>query len=437
MKRLAGLALVVSSLLAGCALAGDVTPPPAMATAQSAQASSASQDTLAPTALIPPAGGTEVAPVSPAAQTTPGATDNRGAVYGEVALGSDAGNLPAGLAITLHALDGTQDVIVGTTALTPQKSYSFGGLEVTSDRLYYVTAEWEGVTYPSEAGHLSDSQPGLALPLVVYDTSSDDSNVRIARLHLLYDFSVAGKVQVIELWVLSNVGDTAVVAVDREGGVVVALPSDVANLRFQEGESPDRFLLTDGGFVDTRPLVPGESTGQLVFSYDLPYDGELEFRRTMRYPLEAVVLLLPESNVQVEAKGLQDLGLRQMANEMLHQYSLGALEAGADLVLTLRGAPEGGEAADRNGALTGIAIGAGVFGLALIVAGLVWSRWSAGSEAEGDPARVVETDQQALLRAIAALDDDYAAGRVDEASYRSQREALKARVRSLMQVDRD
>jgi mono/diheme cytochrome c family protein len=395
------------------------------------------------------AAATASGPTAPAAAATEGASIDgtpqaaaspvaaRGRLFGEVSYGSPSGEVPDGLQVTVHGLEGDQEVFTATTILTPEKTYAFDELEVVPGRLYYVTADVEGVTYPSEAAHLLDTQTTLELPLVIYAISPDDTGVRVSRLHLLADFSVDGMMQVVELWIVSNVGGTTVAPVDGVGGLRVALPQDASGLRFQEGEALNRYQVTDEGFVDTLPLLPGEGTGQIVFSYNLPYDGSLDFRQPLGYPVVAAVLLMPENGVRVEADGLQDLGLRQVAEGTLHNYSLGPLEAGADLALRLRGAPNGGAAANPNRTLTGIAVGGGVLGIALILAGLFWFRWSAGESARRGTPSSEEADRQALVRAIAALDDERAAGKIGEAAYQSQREALKARLISLMRAPRD
>lgn len=397
-------------------------------------------DVVAATAsapTLPAAAATEGTSLdgTPQAASSPAAA--RGRVFGEVIYGSANGSVPDGLQVTLHGLEGDQEVFTATTILTPEKTYAFDGLEVVPGRLYYVTADADGVTYPSEAAHLLDTQTTLELPLMIYAISQDDSSVRISRLHLLIDFSVEGMLQVVELWIVSNVGVTTVAPVDGAGGVRVALPQGASGLRFQEGEALDRFQVTDEGFVDTLPLLPGEGTGQIVFSYNLPYDGSLDFRQPLRYPVVAAVLLMPENGVQVEADGLQDLGLRQVGEGTLHNYSLGPLEAGEDLAVTLRGALNGGAANNSNRTLTGIAVGVGALGIALILAGLFWFRWSGGPAADQTLPGSEQADRQALVRAIAALDDEHAAGKIGEAAYRSQRQALKARLTSLMRASRD
>jgi hypothetical protein len=427
MTRHAVAGWVIMILVAGCARFGDVTPPAGLATAQSAQAATVTQAPPASPTQAPAAAG---APMASGAATT-------GAISGAVTLGPDGAPPPEGLEVTLHGLEEGQEVFARTAALAADGTYAFKDLEIAAGRLYVVTAAWDGVVYPSEAAHLSDSQPSLDLPLVVYGTTADDSAVRLARLHLLVDFSLADRLQIVELWVLSNAGRATVAPVDGAGGVAVTLPAGAASLRFPESEAVDRFQPAGDGFIDTQPLLPGEATGQVVFSYDLPYDGDLTLSRQMGYPLEAAVLMIPGDGVRVEAQGLQDLGLRQVAGESLHQYSLGAVDAGDELAIRLRGTPQAGAAAGGGRSALGTGIGVAVLVAALIVAGLAWPRGSAHNRAGAAAEGRVAGDAEAVLREIAALDDDHAAGRVDEAAYRSRRLALKERARAKMQERHD
>ena len=79
------------------------------------------------------------------------------------------------------------------------------------------------------------------------------------------------------------------------------------------------------------------------------------------------------------------------------------------------------------------ALGLGLIGLALgvVTAYLIWQGWSprralAQARAAGD--------RQALLEAIADLDDAYEAGEVDEATYRRERSELVEELIERMQA---
>ena len=65
--------------------------------------------------------------------------------------------------------------------------------------------------------------------LTIYDTTDDPAHVSVEQLHVLLDFSNAGVMSVLEVWVYSNYGDRTYMASD--GGVEIALPDGASALR--------------------------------------------------------------------------------------------------------------------------------------------------------------------------------------------------------------
>jgi len=103
-------------------------------------------------------------------------------------------------------------------------------------------------------------------------------------------------------------------------------------------------------------------------------------------------------------------------------------------VLSFSIAERGSETTSVRGpdAWTGLLIGGGVLGIALIVVGYAWRRTSL-RKARGDAMR--HTDD--ILRAIAELDDEHALGRIAEDEYQNQREKLKRRALDRMSMEDD
>jgi len=284
--------------------------------------------------------------------------------------------------------------------------------------------------------HLSQDETILDLPLTIFETTRDTSQVSVDRLHILFDFPSEGVVRVVEMWVLSNRSDRMLVAQDSGAVLKVTIPQGATDLHFEQGVE-DRFLLTEGGFAYTMPLIPGMDIERLVFSFDLPYDRRLAFKQTVSYPVEAVVVLLPENGIKVQGDGLQDQG-DLGAMEGLHSYTSGPLSSGDTLTLNLSGRPPsaGGEAP-----LSNVFIGASALGVALIAASLWWYQARGGggilTRVRGEPSDEGISDSQVLLRAIATLDDDFEDGEIPEDKYHRRREALKQQALYSMRRDDD
>jgi hypothetical protein len=411
-KAASAILLLLALVLAGCSLAGDSTPPPALATAQAAE-------------TLPPAPtGTTVITGVPATMVA-GATPvmEAGTIRGRVTNGTPGGSIPGGIEVMLSGFDGDQEAYQQTTTAAADGTYVFSSVPAVTDRVYGVTVAYGDVRYFSDGTYLTQDDAAPNLPVTVYETTTDSAALSIERLHVLFDFATAGQVQVIELWVVSNSGDRTVVAAPSQAIIEVSLPAGAAGLAFKDGSIGDRYIQTADGFGDAEPVVPGTATSQFIFSYWLPYDGSLTFLRPSNHPINAVVVLLPQTGVTAQGAGLQDLGMQQMSGQAVHTYEAGAIAAGQTLEIELTGRPQ--EESSTAGGGTNTAIGLGALAVLLIAAGLWWFRPRVG------PSRS-EEKTEALLRAIADLDDALDAGRIDAAKHRERRDALKQQLRERM-----
>jgi len=353
-----------------------------------------------------------------------------GTIQGVVTNGTPGGDLPEGLEVRLSGFDGEQETYQQSARVAADGRYTFSDVPAVAGRIYGVTAAFGDVLYFSEGAHLSGDPAPLDLPITVYDTTTDTAALSIQRLHVLFDFSAADQVQVIELWVISNQGDRTVVSAPARSILEVPLPEGAADLGFEDGSVGDRYILTADGFGDTQPVVPGSGTSQFIFNYRLPYDGLLTFRQPSNHPIEAVVVLLPQNGVTAQGTGLEDLGEQQMGGQAVHSYGRGAIAAGQALEIELRGTPRVESSTARTGGWTNTAIGLGALGVLLILAGLWWFRPTAANHRTESTGGADQTE--GLLRAIAELDDALDAGSIDAAEHRTRREALKRRLREQM-----
>jgi hypothetical protein len=254
--------------------------------------------------------------------------------------------------------------------------------------------------------------------------------------------------QVIELWVFSNPSDQTIQADADQGGLQIRLPEGSRNLQFEDGALGERFLATEAGFVDTAAIRPGEGTHQIVFSFDLDYDGEMDFSQSTEYPVSALILLAPPDGAQLSGPGIIDMGAAQMGGVMMNTYGAEALQAGESLELSISGESVLLESFEEeaNGSSTGLAIGLGALGVVLVGVGAAWLRRRSdpglkeGYDEELEPFESTQLNlqsdldgnQETLLQQIAALDDAFAAGDLEEDEYQMQRDELKQTLLALM-----
>lgn len=333
-----------------------------------------------------------------------------------------------------------------TTTLDATGQYGFNLSMAPPDLIYVATVEYEGLNYGSNFGRAQRGEPVLDLPITVYDRTSDASSVRIGQLHIILEFG-DGTVTVNELYQFSQDGNAVFVGEDGDvtgGTVEIALPEEAATPSFSRTfGSMDSFfpvenmIETERGWADTAPVRPGESTMSLLASYTLPYDGEATIAHPVFYDVT-------RANVVIAATGVTlggDDGWTEEAGGAMGgafaSYAITGIPAGETVSFTLEGeaqpvvmpGADGASAAtapvarDRT---TELVIGAGVLLLAVAVGFVFIRNWRQGQGEDAIHSEDVELlDRDALLDEIAALDDAYEAGEVDEATYRREREALK------------
>jgi mono/diheme cytochrome c family protein len=396
------------------ASAATTEPQQAEATMPSAGATLTGTETITSTAAISP--------------TVP-----LGVVSGTVTSASGS-PIPSGLDVNLHAFDQMTIVFTDTTKLKEDGTYAFENIEMPNGRGFLTTLEYDGVIYGSDIS-VVENNTQIDLPIEVYETTTDPSILVVDRAHYFFDFLDKNTLQVIELLIISNPTSKTLIA-PKEGEPVVTfpLPTGATNLQFQDGELGGRYLSTENGFGDTVPVRPGSGNYQVVYSYDLPYDGKLDFVRPAIFPTNAIVILSPAGSIKVKGEGIQDAGVRDMQGVQYQMYNGSNLKAGDELHLTITGKPASAAPAFSKGSANNLVIGVGAFGLVLIFIG-AWlylrnKPLSLGDENQEGTSQAVGESTEATMDAILALDDLYQEGKLPEEAYLRRRAQLKASLKS-------
>jgi mono/diheme cytochrome c family protein len=342
--------------------------------------------------------------------------------------------------VTLYIFDKMQFVESTTLTESVDGIYRFENVPLAPERAFLSSVDYQGVTYGSDVAVPGEPDRPLDLEITVFETTTDASTLVVDRLHIFFDFSVPENVQIVELYILRNMTNRTIVA-EEEGGPVVHfnLPEEATNLQFEDGALGERYLLTEGGFADTRAVRAGSSDYQVVFAYNLPYDRKLSFSALQKMPINSAVILAPEG-IKLRGDNLQDEGLRDIQGISYQMYAMSSLPAGSLIKLEISGKPKSAGASLPD-SQTGLLIGLGALGLALIVAG-VWLFRRERTPDEMDEALDEASDEddlddnaadpEQLMDAIIALDDLYKAGELPEEAYQQRRSELKTRLERIL-----
>jgi mono/diheme cytochrome c family protein len=355
--------------------------------------------------------------------------------------------LPAGLKVAIQGYDDMAPVWAATADVQTDGSYRFADVEVKTGRTFLAMVEYKGVPFQSDPLHAADLKPDqdANLPILLSEVSNDLSTVSAQRMHIFFDFSQAGKVQVAELFILINTGDKAVASAAPDKPLLrFNLPPGAEELAFQDGALGDgHYVQTDTGFGDLSPILPKDQL-QVLFAYLLPYPGQQTVSLPMPLPVESTVVMVPSGGVTVQSSQLTSAGVRNVDGMDIQMFTASSLQAGAKLDVTLSGSPSAsGAPSGTTSALPAnsneILIAIAAFGVVLLIAG-VWLYRRRGNEdqteetgdQDGDePEPAAEDTRESLLDAIVALDDLYQAGQLPEIAYQERRADLKARLAAL------
>ena len=285
---------------------------------------------------------------------------------------------------------------------------------------------------------MNDALRDVSVHLQVFETTGAAEAVSVNRFNLVILATEPGNLSVLEMYQLGNEGKATLVA--GSGGigrptVSIELPPHVTDLALQNRTMAGEVELTETGLACYSPIVPGEGTLTLAFSYRLPYSGEqVELSRQPPYRTEQVNVLLDGEGVELVAGSLASKGTVEADGQSFDRFEGGPIAPDGALTLRLEHLTAGVSPAatvlpddvSTVGSLPArvarpMTLGVSVI---LLVFGLCFPLW-----ASRFPPVVSRSDERLrLLRELADWDDAHALGVIETEAHCVAREALKARL---------
>jgi mono/diheme cytochrome c family protein len=414
--------------------------------------------------------------------SSPSAATGTLTVRGKLIQGTDGGDaIPADQPVELYAVD-PHGTIVGIydTACDGDGAYTFEDVASGEGFLYLVSTTYADVPQGIQTPAIQGDETEVNADITVYERTSDRGSVAISMARMLVNYAPINEfgLEVRLDLELINTGDK-IVATDEMGdrgwpiSVNVELPVGAFFIQPMQSEGSNRYQvqLTDDQIPivqDTWPLRP-DQRHTITILYYLPYESEAVIDQSFGFPVMDASVLLPNDTVEFESDqfdtsgefryhvlsgGLRVEELSPSENvsdddhTLIKAYDL-LQPVGADqqVVFTLKGRPTytvdvmNPNAQTTNDGTNPLVYLFGGAGLAVILmGGVLW--WRQRKTAPAAP--VVHghwtlpgsrATKDELLQALAALDDAYAAGEVDEETYLDARDALKERLIPLVDDD--
>jgi hypothetical protein len=325
--------------------------------------------------------------------------------------------------VNLHSFDEQSLVETLTTTTAADGSFAFDAVAYVPGRQFLLSATYADITYGSDVASFGAAGEPLTLSLPVYERTTDASVLVVEQMHMFLEFLNPGTVTVGQLYIFSNASDKTYAA-DGANLLQFNLPAGAEALDVQNGVLDQDYFRNADGFGALWQVQPGDSGGQILFSFQLPYDETLDFSQVMHYPVVSVNVLVSNLSVSLSGPDLLDLGPQDFQGTSFQNFSRGSLAAGEAFAFELAGAAgastggDTGQPALVTGDSTGLAIGLGAVAVVLLGIGI----WLYRRPARPDPARL----RADLLQALGELDDAYEAGEVARDDYLAERAQLKA-----------
>jgi hypothetical protein len=184
---------------------------------------------------------------------------------------------------------------------------------------------------------------------------------------------------------------------------------------------------------DQFAIQPSEKYYSIIAFFNMPYDKSLELTQPLALPVSSALVIVPEG-IKVKSDQLTDEGIQQTQQGFnVQTYSASGLSGGSPLEITLSGNVRSATVVDNRQTLL---IGAGVFGVVLILAG-VWMFLRDRGKPEDDEFEDGEENEdefesaEEVMDAIIALDDLHRAKKIPEEAYQVRRGELKKRLQEL------
>lgn len=341
-------------------------------------------------------------------------------VAGRVANGTAAGGPVDGLVVTAVRI--AEDGKEGERAQATVAGGTFrvDGLGDAPGSRYLVAVDYGGVTYSTMA---RGTGPEAAADLTVYETTEDESVLRVVSDTLTVVQGEGATYEVLQILRVANASDrTFVGKAAGEGRRVLGLPVPFGAFDLVPGEglSPQGLSAMPGGVATSAPVLPGEWSVSYIYKVRVPRSGWL-LTRPVIYPTDRVDILAGQG-LAVDGEGFDYQQQVTLGERTYRRYRGGPF--GAEAEVQAQVAPSA-----RASPLLWWGLGAAaavVLAAALGTPALLRRR-----RARRQPEIPLPSARERLVEEIAALDEAFASGTVGEKEYAASRAALKARLAAL------
>jgi len=365
----------------------------------------------------------------------------QGNTTGSVVNGTAGAALPGGLNVTVHQVQSDGEIILHSRANTDaQGRFAVDTLGLPAGTNLVASAEYLGVSYYSAPFSFQEGQLSASPTITIYETSALPNYVICNPLHLIVEVA-DGTLRFQEIVYIQNAADRTFVGWPDPTVTSAftptlhfSLPPEATDLTIGSDGQVDGTIRSADGFYETSPLLPG--TTEYSFSYSCPYTtATYTLEKAFFYPTPQFNLLVTDVGIRIDSPQLTQHGSRQMGTSRYLFSSAMDIQAGARIPIVLSNLPQPSTTQAASSAPRGSSADL-ILKWLILAAGAAFLLWTLSrpllrrghtASLETSAASPHE-EREALLHALASLDNRFAAGKLEADDYARQRIALKDRL---------
>lgn len=247
----------------------------------------------------------------------------------------------AGIEVILYALQREAAPGVAKATTDAAGRFAFDQLSNASDVTYLVGAQYQGVPFPGERVQFAKDElrREVTIPVTQVRALGSGKPPRVLESTLQFERD-AQHWKVTETHQIVNENNFTLFDstpnVNSDTAIFRALlPDNASNFSMPYGVIPEG-VDQDGRQIAFRgPLYPGKQG--FSFSYQMPaFEGDTGFLRNFLTRSEKLIVLLPQSGIELVDSALTARGVEQIGPHTLRRFDGDALAANTKLVLNLR-----------------------------------------------------------------------------------------------------
>ncbi len=360
-------------------------------------------------------------------------------VIGGLVSNKTTGAFVAGQEVTLVFAEGTQPLRTLTATSDSSGRFQFTLDGPVTDTVYQLSATYNGVPFNSDLFQFDAGATTKSVDVNVYEPTSSNADIQVQQASVVVMAADGAQklLNILEVVAVKNSGSRAYVGntlTDKENGSVLkfTVPQGASNLPFGHSFGPDDVVTTPDGFASKTPVVPGVL--QTLFAYTLPYDeADFVLNKTYPYDVPELRFMITDSGIKVNSKQLKALDPVTLNNLNYLVFSAQGLKAGSAFPIELSGLPlsaatDSGRTSFMGSTMGKISVGLMALAVVAAVALFLVVRRRGPTPVAVTEQEPLVSEREALLKALAEMDEDLDTGRITKEQYETERSAKKQRL---------